>query len=317
MKKIISIAFMFLMVTVSSFAFFRTSVAPGIFEMNLDRSATEEIILVNNSNEPIRVKIYPGKDENIKDEEYLGEWLRIYPRTMTLEGNSERRIKFSIRAPKDKPDGEYRGLIYIEELPEVVEGQSTLTLAGRHGLTVYGTKGKVEYDIAVSNIKVVNNELTMNIKNNGKYSLRPEIKVNYLSAKGKKLGEIEEKTGRILKDRTAVKGITIVSSKDNIDFGRVLAGGTGAISPEVTLTLTGESGQNVVLNSTMTGDGIADLSFDDAAKITDGEKLPLTSGSATKTFKLKYKPTTAGALNTILTITASYDDTDDAWVATK
>ena len=105
MKKIISIVFMFLMVTVSSFAFFRTSVAPGIFEMNLDRSATEEIILVNNSNEPIRVKIYPGKDENIKDEEYLGEWLRIYPRTMTLEGNSERRIKFSIRAPKDKPDG--------------------------------------------------------------------------------------------------------------------------------------------------------------------------------------------------------------------
>lgn len=203
MKKLMSIVFMFLIVTVSSFAFFRTSVAPGIFEMNLDRSATEEIILVNNSNEPIRVKVYPGKDENIKDEEYLGDWLRIYPRTMTLEGNSERRIKFSVRAPKEKPDGEYRGLIYIEELPEVVEGQSTLTLAGRHGLTVYGTKGKVEYDIAVSNVKIVNNVLTMNIKNNGKYSLRPEIKINYLSAKGKKIGEMEEKTGRILKGNTS------------------------------------------------------------------------------------------------------------------
>ena len=305
MKKIISIVFMFLMVTVSSFAFFRTSVAPGIFEMNLDRSATEEIILVNNSNEPIRVKIYPGKDENIKDEEYLGEWLRIYPRTMTLEGNSERRIKFSIRAPKDKPDGEYRGLIYIEELPEVVEGQSTLTLAGRHGLTVYGTKGKVEYDIAVSNIKVVNNELTMNIKNNGKSSLRPEIKVNYLSAKGKKLGEMEEKTGRILKGRTAVVKVELKDLKGE------------AVSQEIGLTLTGESGQNVVLNSTMAGDGIADLSFDDAAKIANGEKLLLTSGTATKKFKLKYKPTTAGALNATLTVTASYDDTDDAWVATK
>ena len=210
MKKLMSIVFIFLMVTVSSFAFFRTSVAPGIFEMNLDRSATEEIILVNNSNEPIRVKIYPGKDENIKDEEYLGEWLRIYPRTMTLEGNSERRIKFSIRAPKDKPNGEYRGLIYIEELPEVVEGQSTLTLAGRHGLTVYGTKGKVEYDIVVSNVKVVDNELTMNIKNN---SLRPEIKVNYLSAKGKKLGEMEEKTGRILKDRVAAVKVELKDLK--------------------------------------------------------------------------------------------------------
>ena len=122
---------------------------------------------------------------------------------MTLEGNSERRIKFSVRAPKEKPDGEYRGLIYIEELPEVVEGQSTLTLAGRHGLTVYGTKGKVEYDIVVSNVKVVDNELTMNIKNNGKYSLRPEVKINDLSAKGKKIGEMEEKTGRILKGNTA------------------------------------------------------------------------------------------------------------------
>ena len=206
MKKLMSVAFVFLIVTVSSFAFFRTSVAPGIFEMNLDRSATEEIILVNNSNEPIRVKIYPGKDESIKDEEYLGDWLRIYPRTMTLEGNSERRIKFSIRAPKDKEDGEYRGIIYIEELPEVVEGQSTLTLAGRHGLTVYGTKGKIEYDVSVSDLKITNNELTMKIKNNGKYSLRPEIKVNYLSDKGKKLGEMEEKSGRILKDKmSAVK----------------------------------------------------------------------------------------------------------------
>ncbi|WP_279119866.1 hypothetical protein [Fusobacterium varium] len=213
MKKIISTIFMFLMVTVSSFAFFRTSVAPGIFEMNLDRSTTEEIILVNNSSEPIRVKIYPGKDESIKDNEYLGDWLRIYPRTMTLEGNSERRIKFSIRSPKDKPDGEYRGLIYIEELPEVVEGQSTLTLAGRHGLTVYGTKGKVEYDIAVSNVKVVNNELTMNIKNNGKYSLRPEIKINYLSAKGKKVGEMEEKTGRILQNRTAAVKVELKDLK--------------------------------------------------------------------------------------------------------
>ena len=67
----------------------------------------------------------------------------------------------------------------------------------------------------------------------------------------------------------------------------------------------------------MIGDGIADLSFDDAAKITDGEKLPLTSGSATKTFKLKYKPTTAGALNATLRVTAAYDDTDDAWIVEK
>lgn len=134
-----------------------------------------------------------------------------------------------------------------------------------------------------------------------------------MTAFGEEVGSV---TKEIKIKGTAVKGITITPTEDAIEFGRVLVN-SEAISQEIGLNLTGESGQNVVLNSTMIGDGIADLSFDDAAKITDGEKLPLTSGSATKTFKLKYKPTTAGALNATLTITASYDDTDDAWVATK
>ena len=53
----------------------------------------------------------------------------------------------------------------------------------------------------------------MNIKNNGKYSLRPEIKINYLSAKGKKVGEMEEKTGRILQNRTAAVKVELKDLK--------------------------------------------------------------------------------------------------------
>ena len=131
-----------------------------------------------------------------------------------------------------------------------------------------------------------------------------------ITAFGAEVGSVTKEIGTI---GTAVKGITITSSKDNIEFGRVLAGGSGAISPEVTLTLTGETGQNVALKSEITGEGVADLSFDDAAKITNGEKLLLTSGTVNKTFKLKYNPTTAGALNATLIVTASYDDTDSEW----
>lgn len=134
-----------------------------------------------------------------------------------------------------------------------------------------------------------------------------------MTAFGVEVGKVEKAIGIT---GTAVKGITITSTEEIIEFGRVLVN-SEAVSQEIGLTLTGESGQNVVLNSTMAGDGIADLSFDDAAKIANGEKLLLTSGTATKKFKLKYKPTTAGALNATLTVTASYDDTDDAWVATK
>lgn len=128
-----------------------------------------------------------------------------------------------------------------------------------------------------------------------------------MTAFGAEVGSVTEE---ITITGTAVKGITITSSKDNIDFGRVLAGGTGATSPEITLTLTGETGQNVALKSEITGDGSTALSFDDTAKITDGEKVLLTGEPATKKFKVKYNPTEAGVLNATLTVTASYDDTD-------
>lgn len=203
MKKIVFV-FCFLIMNVISLAFFRTSVAPGVFDISLDRPTTEEIILINNSDSPIKVKIYTGKDNDISDKEYLGDWVRIYPRNMTLQGREERRIKFSVRVPKDTTDGEYRGLIFIEELPEVVEGKNTLTLAGRHGLTVYGTKGKLNYDVVVSKIsmdkKEGKNMLDITLVNKSEYSIKPEIIVNYLNSKGKVLAEDKITGGRVKKN---------------------------------------------------------------------------------------------------------------------
>lgn len=210
MKKIVFIL-CFLMMNIMSFAFFRTSVAPGVFDISLDRPTTEEIILINNSDSPIKVKIYTGKDGDMTDSEYLGDWVRIYPRNMTLQGREERRIKFSVKSPKDTRDGEYRGLIFIEELPEVVEGKNTLTLAGRHGLTVYGTKGKLTYDVAVSKIsmdkKEGKNMLDVTLVNKGEYSVKPEISVKYLNAKGKVLAEDKITGGRVRKNTS--KDITV------------------------------------------------------------------------------------------------------------
>lgn len=207
MKRFLSYLLIFMTVSLSAFGFFRASVAPGVFDISLDRPATEEIIVVNNSNEPIRLKIYTGKDGNLPDEEFLGDWIRVFPRTMTLEARAERRVKFSVRTPKEINNGEYKGLIFIEELPEVIDGKSTLTLAGRHGLTVYGTKGKIDYkNVTVSNIKFENKDnnkvdIVMTLANKSDYSIKPELVVRYLDQRGKLLEEDKIRSGRVLKNK--------------------------------------------------------------------------------------------------------------------
>lgn len=213
MKKILNYLVIFLTLSFTAFGFFRTSVAPGVFDVSLDRPVTEEIIVVNNSNESIRLKVYTGKEADVEEKDYLGDWIRVFPRTLSLEPQSERRVKFSVRPPKDTLDGEYKGLIFIEELPEVVEGKTTLTLAGRHGLTVYGIKGKVDYkDVVVSNIKFENKdnnkvELVMTIANKSKYSIKPEVLVKYLDKKGKVIEESKIRGSRVLKDKIGtIKG---------------------------------------------------------------------------------------------------------------
>ena len=76
-----------------------------------------------------------------------------------------------------------------------------------------------------------------------------------MTAFGEEVGSV---TKEIKIKGTAVKGITITPTEDAIEFGRVLVN-SEAISQEIGLNLTGESGQNVVLNSTMIGDGMMQL----------------------------------------------------------
>ncbi|MGL5124967.1 MAG: fimbrial biogenesis chaperone [Fusobacteriaceae bacterium] len=232
MKRVLSGFMFFVALSFTAFGFFRTSVAPGVFDVSLDRPVTEEIIVVNNSNEPIRLKVYTGKDTDTESEDYLGEWVRVFPRTLSIDGQSERRVKFSVRPPKDIQNGEYKGLIFIEELPEVVEGKSSLTLAGRHGLTVYGTKGKVDYNgLTVSDIKFENEnnskvDIVVTIANKSKYSIKPEVLINYLDKKGKIISESKIKGSRVLKDRIGqVKGELTNVNAESIDVILISKGG--------------------------------------------------------------------------------------------
>ncbi|MGL4902367.1 MAG: fimbrial biogenesis chaperone [Cetobacterium sp.] len=231
MKRNLNCLVIFIMLSFTVFGFFRTSVAPGVFDVSLDRPVTEEIIVVNNSNEPIRLKVYTGKEEGVEEREYLGEWIRVFPRMLTLDANSERRVKFSVRPPKDITNGEYKGLIFIEELPDVVEGKTTLTLAGRHGLTVYGIKGKIDYkEISVSNIKFENKnnnkvELVITLANKSRYSIKPEVLVKYLDKKGKIIEESKMRGSRILKDKIGtIKGELIATKGESIEVTLISKG---------------------------------------------------------------------------------------------
>lgn len=120
----------------------------------------------------------------------------------------------------------------------------------------------------------------------------------------------EEAAKEVSKDITltgvSVKALTLVSDTSNVDFGKVMIGGSKT-SADIKLTLEGEAGMLVSLSSDIAS--ITDVAFATTPKdIGAAEKVTLTAGKAEKIIALTYSPTTDADLTATLKITATYDD---------
>lgn len=136
-------------------------VAPQRFIFRIDQPVTEEVIVTNTSSESIRVKVYPEMVPEQSSSEYLGDWLVIYPRVLSLKAGEKRLVRFSIRVPENLESGEYRSLLFFEELPpkqEQVKDQGEmaldLKLLTKLGINLYGQVGQVVHQGEVEEVEV-------------------------------------------------------------------------------------------------------------------------------------------------------------------
>lgn len=162
---------------------FGIEITPASFVYDLDSSGlTQDVVFYNRKDKPerVRVSFRPyGKDG---EDKYLGKWGTIFPKIITVGPDEQKTVKFSLEPPGNLPAGEYRAVLFMEELEQKalnnVDGKVTLkngnvtqiNMLINLGITVYGYSGNREsLKVAgeVTNIKLGKSNLSFHLKNSG------------------------------------------------------------------------------------------------------------------------------------------------------
>ncbi len=141
------------------------SITPPRVELDINKKSTRSssIKITNLSDKPVEMKAYVRNwtmDENnqLQDspssEQSLDQWIVFTPSRFTVPARSTQNVRFAIR-PKVKPaSGEYRAVIYIEEISPSNENSGAIETVGRVGIVVYGNAGEVKRVGSINSVTV-------------------------------------------------------------------------------------------------------------------------------------------------------------------
>jgi hypothetical protein len=150
--------------TLADAASFRIS--PARYEFDLKGRYTDSFTITNTTDQRLRLRIYANfvaYDEDNSPQEVgqhpfsMVPWLVIYPRRVSLEPLQKRVVRFTVRAPEELAPGEYRAVVFFEELPGPPQERGTnsittgfrVDLLTRIGVTMYGMVGDANVDLSL------------------------------------------------------------------------------------------------------------------------------------------------------------------------
>lgn len=127
-------------------------ISPTGFYIDLDRNSTQEIIVENPGTDKVRAEIGFEKPEDTKSDSYMGEWIKVYPKILNLKPGESKKVRFTVKKPKDISEGEYKTMIIFDEKKPQIQKQQivkngeifdTEVLVNlRIGIEAYGKVGK-------------------------------------------------------------------------------------------------------------------------------------------------------------------------------
>ncbi len=146
---------------VASFAFIlpasaQLGVSPLFLEEAVVRGRGQGVItFMNDSDQPVRARVYSepfayGRNGFVslsEDAADLSPYLQFSPREAVIEPGMQQRVRLLGLFPPGLPDGEYRTVVFAEELTERSLDTAGVTLKARIGTTVYMRQGELSADI--------------------------------------------------------------------------------------------------------------------------------------------------------------------------
>ena len=175
----------------------QVGLSPMIIQTTAKNGQAQTSLLVkNNGNEPFRARVYVEPFTYNKESGFqtlpsspsdLTPYLQFSPRELSIPAGVERRVSLVLRLPPSLPDGEYRAVIFTENLKEAVftgtDGQGSAfksVVAARIGSTIFIRKGDVKPNLALVSAHWDSKEkkIQLLIKNTGKASAYTDINWN-------------------------------------------------------------------------------------------------------------------------------------------
>ncbi len=164
-----------------------------IFTLNPGDMDSDEILVVNNTNEKKTLLVYATDSQKSSDGSFaceqlsdtkdnVGSWINIDKEEVTLEALQNEKVRFTIKAPVNVSVGEENGCILIQEKKEPAEGASGVTLSFRTGLRVVVTvPGEQVRELKLSdfNLDTKDNlfQTKVSVENTGNVSIDANVKV--------------------------------------------------------------------------------------------------------------------------------------------
>lgn len=140
------------------------SVAPTGFSVELDKTSTQEITIINNTAEPLRLAASFQSDSEFGEKYNLNSNLTIFPKIISLKPAGKQIVRFRVKPDSSIKDGEYKSLLTLTELPREIKTipnennsqtvSSTLKMITEINVAVYGYKGSLIHKGILSYVKL-------------------------------------------------------------------------------------------------------------------------------------------------------------------
>jgi P pilus assembly chaperone PapD len=163
-------------------------ITPMVIEAQANRNQAEGIINITNiTNEPFRARVYVQPFTYNRDTGFqtlssspadLTPYLQFSPGELTVPPGTTRRIRLISQLPPNLPDGEYRVVIFTENLREISstnKNGNAVNIRAKIGSTFYVRKGNLSPKLTVDNAKfdAAQNQIKLLVHNQGTASVLP------------------------------------------------------------------------------------------------------------------------------------------------
>jgi flagellar basal body-associated protein FliL len=201
-----------------------------IYTMNSGETKEDSVVIINNSEDEVVVKVYPVDAITTTDgnfalvDEYaeqtgIGDWVELFAYEVGLKPNEVKKIPFTITLPENVEVGDHMGGIIIQEISRgpagIAKEGMTMSIITRVGVRIYLTVPGERIDkLNIENFEyffvsqpagfiktfLKLNYLTqfiLDLKNEGNTRIEPDVKIKIKNIFGKTIEEIGGELGMV------------------------------------------------------------------------------------------------------------------------